>query len=83
MKIKLEKQEKLDLIVGGKVYVVGTLYQFVAGSDKGQAYTLDRIYFDNKANAYFFNLGGEHFINSELHVYQTGYQTNRGQRFIN
>lgn len=43
-KIKLEREEKLDVIVGGRVYKVGALYRVIAGEDRNHAYIVKQIY---------------------------------------
>lgn len=43
-KIKLEREEKLDVVVAGRVYKVGTLYHVIAGDDRNHAYIVKKIY---------------------------------------
>ena len=43
-KIKIEREEKLDVIVNGSVYKVGSLYHVIAGEDRNHAYIVTQIY---------------------------------------
>lgn len=43
-KIKLEREEKLDVVVAGRVYKVGTLYHVISGDDRNHAYVVSKIY---------------------------------------
>lgn len=44
MKIKIEREDKTDLVVAGKVFVKGRLYRVTAGEDQNHAYHLKHIY---------------------------------------
>lgn len=43
-KIKLERENKLDVVVAGRVYKVGTLYHVISGEDRNHAYIVSKIY---------------------------------------
>jgi len=62
-KIKIEREEKLDVIVGNRVYKVGTLYHVVNGDDRNHAYILKRIY---KVGRDWMLALGEHNYDAEI-----------------
>ena len=43
MKIKIEREEKLDLAINGIVYLVGSLYYVKEGENRNHAYILKKI----------------------------------------
>lgn len=62
-KIKIDKEEKLDVIVGGKVYKVGSLYHVIANEDRNHAYILKQIY--NVGRDWMLRMG-EHDYDAEI-----------------
>jgi hypothetical protein len=43
-KIKIEREDKLDLVIGGKVFIKGVFYRITNGENTNHAYHLDRIF---------------------------------------
>ena len=51
----------MDLVVNGKVYMVGNLYRVLTGEDTNRCLSLDRIVFDEDQKAYFLEVGDNSF----------------------
>jgi len=69
MKIKIEKQEKNDLVVNGKIYQVEELFMMLTGENKNKVRQLSRIYWDEESKAYFFDLGDDQVNSNFLDTY--------------
>jgi hypothetical protein len=42
--IKIDREEKLDVVVNGRVFIVDALYHVISGEDRNHAYILKKIY---------------------------------------
>ena len=63
MKIKIEREEKLDVAINGKVFFKGTLYHVIDGEDRNHAYYLTKIY---KVGRDWMLRLGEHDYDAEI-----------------
>lgn len=64
-KIKLEREDKLDLVVNGFVFKKGALYHFVKGELANHAYYLKKILYEDND---WVLLLGEHKYDTHLAV---------------
>lgn len=62
-KLKIEREDKLDLVINGKVFLKDTLYHVIAGDDIHHAYYLTKIYKDGRD--WMLRLG-EHDYDAEI-----------------
>lgn len=67
MKLKIEHEDKLDVVVAGKVFKKGALYRVTAGDDAGHAYYLKKIYKDGRD--WMLRLG-EHDYDAEIRYHE-------------
>lgn len=63
MKIKIEREDKLDLVVNGIVFKKGSLYHVIDGDDRNHAYYLTKIWKDGRD--WMLRLG-EHDYDAEI-----------------
>lgn len=62
-KIRIEREDKLDVVVNGKVFFKDSLYHVNEGDDKHHAYYLKRIY---KEGRDWMLKMGEHDYDAEI-----------------
>lgn len=62
-KIKLEREDKLDVIIDGRVLKKDTLYHVIAGDNQNHAYYIKKIY---KVGRDWMLKMGEHDYDAEI-----------------
>ncbi len=65
MKLKIEREDKEDLIVNGKVFKKGILYHVINGDNQNHAYILKRIH---QVDGNWMLRLGEHDFDAELRL---------------